>query len=248
MVKVTGQTRAGNPLVTDGRDRSPRTLDVVYVVRKRESNESLRYSLRSLNNLPHNKVYISGYCPSWVKNVIPLNVNQDNRDDLENSNYNLIYAACQNDLSDKFVLMNDDFYIMEPCEVISPMHQGNLDERIAQYETGNRFGQAYSLIKTRTWLWQQGLAALLSYELHMPIVYNKHQLIKMFTLTDLPLFAIRPRTMYSNLYKLGGELTKDAKEPINPEGRFISVGYNTKPSSRNWKFIQSQFSRPSPYE
>ena len=41
-------------------------LDVVYCVKELITNEELRYSLRSLRNLPHRKVWIFGGCPKWV--------------------------------------------------------------------------------------------------------------------------------------------------------------------------------------
>ena len=161
MLEVMGQMRTGNPLVTAGRDRSP-TMDIVFVVRPGESNEVLRYSLRSLVNLPHRQVYISGYCPSWVKNVIYIATDQEGNDDLDNSNHNLICAAIREDLSDNFILMNDDFFIMAPADVVPPMHQGSLDGTIERYKTGNRFGQAYSLIKTRQWLFEARVGRLYS--------------------------------------------------------------------------------------
>ncbi|MFF3129757.1 hypothetical protein ACFVRD_48125 [Streptomyces sp. NPDC057908] len=40
--------------------------DIVYVVRPWNQNEQLRYSLRTLANLPHRRVWIAGYCPTWV--------------------------------------------------------------------------------------------------------------------------------------------------------------------------------------
>ncbi len=41
--------------------------DVVYVVRPGDKNEELRYSIRSvIANLPHRKVWIAGYKPTWL--------------------------------------------------------------------------------------------------------------------------------------------------------------------------------------
>jgi hypothetical protein len=44
--------------------------DVVYVVRPGNRNEELRYSLRSIAaHLPHRRVWLAGFCPSWVRNI-----------------------------------------------------------------------------------------------------------------------------------------------------------------------------------
>ena len=41
-------------------------FDVVYCVKDDPDNEELRYSLRSLKNLPHQKVWIYGGGPKWL--------------------------------------------------------------------------------------------------------------------------------------------------------------------------------------
>lgn len=43
-------------------------MDILYLCRPGENLE-LRYSLRSLRNVPHGRVWIFGDCPDWVTNV-----------------------------------------------------------------------------------------------------------------------------------------------------------------------------------
>lgn len=222
--------------------------DIVYVVRESEDNEALRYSLRSLVHLPHGKVFMSGYTPSWVRGVVSINREQDHAPDLANSNTNLYAALIQPDLSDDFIVMNDDFFIMEPVESIPVLHQGSLDARIAAYRTDNRFEQAYSLIRTKEWLEKNGYSSLLSYELHMPMVYNRQKLLQVFhRWQPYPLFTLRPRTCYGNVYHLNGQEVNDAKDSTNKEDVFISAGrdFNT---SYTGQFVRSHFTNPSTYE
>ena len=50
-------------------------LDVVIPLKESEDNEELRYVLRSIAaNLPHRKVFLAGFKPSWVKNVELISV------------------------------------------------------------------------------------------------------------------------------------------------------------------------------
>lgn len=252
MVDVTMQTRTGNHLVTGAETAaslSLKDLDVVYVVRPGENNESLRYSLRSLANMPHRKVYLSGECPKWADGVYVVAKDSDmEMPEQEDSNLNLFVAARQQDVSDNFIFMNDDFFIMEPTSEIPVMHQGDLDQRIITYKADHRFHQAYSLIKTKQALIRRGFGPqLLSYELHMPMIFNKKLLLRMFADWDQPLFALRPRTMYGNMYKLNGEFTTDAKNSINPEARFLSTGVDFDISLAGER-VRNQFRGPGTYE
>lgn len=239
------QTRAGNSLATENETAAP--PDVLYVVRQGANNEALRYSLRSLRNLPHGKVHIIGYCPPWVRNVYMVTTDQNDKGDQENSNTNLMLGMTDY-LSETFVFMNDDFFIMQPTESIPVMHQGPLSEVIKRYRTGNRFHQAYSLITTKKQLESHGVKDLLSYELHMPMVMNKWSVQEMFDGWPLQLFAMRPRTLYGNKYKLKGEYINDAKEPSNPQNsRFISTSSNFTDSPAG-SYVRSQFPDASAYE
>lgn len=248
------QTRTGNLVVTQaetaGAPHLNNLLDVVYVVRDDDaSNESLRYSLRSLINLPHRNVYISGGKPSWIKNCyhVAKDIGDMEIPEQEDSNLNLYLATTVPTLSDDFIFMNDDFFIMKPTESIEVMHQGSLDDRIAQYKSDHRFHQAYSLIKTREVLLRYGCQNLLSYELHMPMIFNKRKLWALFQDWEEPLFALRPRTMYGNLYKINGVNTLDAKNSTNPEERFISTGADFDISIAG-ELVHAKFTRPSSYE
>lgn len=253
---VTGQTRAGNPAVMSDETvafaPSLEECDVVYVVRPGETNEALRYSLRSLINLPHRRIYVAGYCPSWVTGVIPIYRDQRNQSDQENSNANLLQATLDPDLSDDFIFMNDDFMVMEPLQALKPMHQGSLDARIRAYQAGNRMHQAYSLITTKRALVGLGWSSdgLLSYELHMPMLLNKQKVWRIFdywlNYRHYPLFAMRPRTLYGNAYQLNGDLTSDAKGATEPQLGFIST--TTGFSGPDAAAVKSRHSSPSPHE
>lgn len=41
-------------------------MDIVYLVKECRINEELTYSLRSLVNLPHDKVFLVGGCPTNI--------------------------------------------------------------------------------------------------------------------------------------------------------------------------------------
>lgn len=52
--------------------------DVVYIVKEDPDNEELRYSIRSVEeNFPVRYIWIFGYCPKWLSNIIYVPVKQD---------------------------------------------------------------------------------------------------------------------------------------------------------------------------
>ena len=51
--------------------------DVVYFVKDTKENEELRYSLRTLKNFPHAKVWFYGGCPEGLKPDHHVYVKQD---------------------------------------------------------------------------------------------------------------------------------------------------------------------------
>lgn len=247
LTDVMAQTRAGTGLAGGTAALAP--LDVVYVVRAEEQNEDLRYSLRALaTNLPHAKVYIAGYCPTWLKGVIPVPRNQEGQSNQENSNLNLLEACKHPDLADDFIFMNDDFYVMEPTLEVPAMHQGDLDDIITRYKSNNRMGQAYSLIATRTELRRIiPSSTLYSYELHMPMVMNKQKVLTMFEEWRRPVMSLRPRTMYGNLYQIEGAETQDVKTTSRQEGPYISTVYGETDDDAH-QLIRERYNTPSQYE
>ena len=61
-------------------------MDIVYVVRPGDENEALRYSLRSLANIPHRTVWIAGYRPKWCYGIVYVPRDQADQPDPTHSN------------------------------------------------------------------------------------------------------------------------------------------------------------------
>lgn len=250
LMSVKVQTRTGNRAVMRGGTAALdlSKMDVVYVVRAEESNDDLRYSLRSLANLPHRKVFIAGYVPAWLRLVVPVYRDQEKQSNQENSNLNLLEACKREDLSDNFIFMNDDFFIVEKLKRMHMLNQGPLDDIIARYKSGNRMGQAWSLIATRDYL-QKAFPGkeLLSYELHTPMVMNKRAVLHMFEHWPRPVMALRPRTFYGNVYSEEGVETTDVKTTSWKEGPYVSTVYGETDDPAHNR-IRATFSTPSKYE
>lgn len=200
--------------------------DVVYVVRPGEENDELRYSLRSLANLPHDRVWIVGYTPSWVAGVQSLHTIQG-RSKYENSTRNVVTACTHDDISDPFILMNDDFHIVRPVDQVPTLHRGPLDRIIDIYARKGNGPYVTGMRQTRDLLRQLGHDEPVSYELHVPMVVAKRPMLDGIQAgLDAGVSVIHKRTMYGNLAHIGGTETNDVKvyemdQPI-PRGPFLS--------------------------
>lgn len=237
-------------------------MDVVYPYRKSSDNGSeLRYSLRSLSNINHGNVWVVGESEPWFTDSVNHIARLQNSGTKWSSARDNILAACANvGVSEDFVLMNDDFFIMERLTALPVCHRGTLSASLARYRAKRENGTYIrGLIETQELLkWSGCQEPLYAYNLHIPMVVNKK---KMLTCTDF-VESIRPkhmpqclhlRTFYGNYWQLGGQETKDVKvarldAPI-PSGPFLSSNDGTfRRPGRLRKLIIESFPKPSRYE
>lgn len=230
-------------------------MDVLYPVKKHENNDELRYSLRSLKNLPHDKVFFAGFKPSWVNDkVLHIPVDQGS---LENkyvkSIGNLIAALEDERLSDDFILMNDDFFILQPINYMPTLHRGYLiDMANDYYKKHSASPYTQGLLATLKRLQHIGIENPLSYELHVPMVFNKAKLRETLEISK-ELGGFGKRTIYGNLNKLGGDYFDDvkytnARRPIFPDMPFISTDEGSFMYHPVGDYIRMMFREQSEYE
>lgn len=182
--------------------------DIVYPIRRGNYNDELRYSLRSLDNLPHGKVIVSGYIPNWITGVTAISREQKGSNWL-NARENVLAAL--EEASDPFYLFNDDFYVMVPMDEVPIYHAGLLGEVIDRYRR-NRHTGAYwkGMVSTYRLLQEWGYDQPLGYELHIPLLIHKLPLLDALALGK-NIEALAWRTLYGNFAHLGGVQTDDCK-------------------------------------
>ena len=228
-------------------------MDVVYINRPGDENEELRYSLRSLKHIPHDEVWIVGYRPTWVQaNSIPVEGMRDKQTSALN---NLIAALEHPEVSDPFIVFNDDFFVMQPLEEIPTYHLGDLDKVIAEHRPGTAYRNAMQ--KTRDRLIENQAenidGALYSYETHCPMVIEKLGMQLALSIGQ-GIHGMHNRTMYGNLMEVGGTETSDfkiyrtEKESAYKQWPYISTSDRTFHYHHAGRYIREMFSKPGPYE
>lgn len=215
-------------------------LDVAYIVRDGDDNEELRYSLRSLSNLDFSgNIHIYGYKPDWVKGVRDTRTDQ-RRYGLVNSLNNIITACNDPALSDPFILMHDDFFIVEPVKEITPKHRGTYEDMLAggvktYYE--RRMERTYRYLRARGY-------STYCYEMHMPFIIHKQQFLEVSELTDF--MRMNKMSVYGNYHGIGGDKTQDVKVKSSneiPAGAYISTHDKTFATIEAGKYVRSLFPR-----
>lgn len=184
-------------------------MDFVYMCRAGK-NEELRYSIRSvIKNAPVDNIWVVGDKPDWYVGDFIKTKPVGNA--YENVRNNLKHVIDHPNISDDFVLMNDDFFIVRKLNSVSHYHGGLLIKRAERHQElagPNQYSNL--LMRTDTFLRKRGIKEPLSYELHVPMQLNK---IKLSETIDLP---SKIRSTYGNIHRIGGEEIDDVKIYSHP--------------------------------
>lgn len=234
-------------------------MDLVYIVRPGDDNEELRYSLRSVVNLPHDNVWIVGHCPEWVRNTGRLEL-EPHPVKWDNINQSLAAACADERISDWFVLMADDMFITEPLAGVPVVHVGLLPaviaEQAADGETREKNSYFGGLVETYVQLVEWGLDAPLCYEAHTPLPFNRRELGSL--LERATRYPILWGCLYAATSGPVGELGDNSKiSDLGPGGllhRMIRGGPCLSTEDDSFElgvvgdYIRNLFPDPGPYE
>jgi len=229
-------------------------MDFVYVCREGD-NEELKYSIRSIEkNMPPGNVWVVGGKPDWYTgNFIPVAQTKKSYANVREQ----LRVACLNDnITNDFVLMNDDFFVINPVKEIPMWYTGTLVERIRSLQNikSQNAGYIRLLILSNNVIRRSGIADPLDYELHVPMVMNREKLLPVLNSTALW------RSHYGNQYNVGGTKHSDIKIHSNEtlEDRAknlidISTELYICGSDYNFEFLKNTvldklFPEPSKYE
>jgi hypothetical protein len=230
-------------------------MDFVYVCRSGD-NEELRYSIRSvLSSFPDANIWVVGGKPNWYSgNFI---ASEKANDSYSQVRENLREIISSPEISESFVLMNDDFFIVKPITEIKTYHAGPLEESIKRLSNMLRdvsFNNPYmnKLSKTDKKLRNRGVSRPLNYELHVPMQMEKSKLAPIIDQYVLW------RSPYGNLTGIGGEFMNDVKVYSHPKYEGRSHDYlncdcsylSTEDEAFKTieKYLHNLFPTPSKYE
>lgn len=158
--------------------------DVVYKIGGRgkwnEDREELRYSIRSVekNFQDLNRIVIVGKKPSWLKNVIHIDVDDAKEFSKDANIIKKLYHVSNDDLiSSQFINISDDQIINNPTQTedFTPRINNEVFTKIKDIRKISAW--AYSLFNTISILRSQRLNTD-CYETHIPTLINKQKFKK----------------------------------------------------------------------
>lgn len=184
-------------------------VDIFYpVLPTLDGNLELRYSLRSLANIPHGKVFIYTSKPiEWLSSEaiqVPADILSSNKFCRVNKK---IEMACRNEqISENFVLMNDDFFILKPIKTLPYYADAGRPSLTDRCEDANCLYKQ-QLAEAAACLRAAGKPCT-NYEMHIPLVVNKAKMLA--TIKLRPTNGAR-RSLYCNLNGCEPTLVSDCK-------------------------------------
>jgi len=202
-------------------------MDFVYIC-KEGINEELKYSIRSVvESFPESNIWVVGGKPDWyVGNYIKV---EQRESKYKNAVENLKIISASDQISESFVLMNDDFYIIKKIEKIENFHGGYLLNKINLYQKLNGNSQyTRKLSGTYKKLKALGFENPLDYELHVPMIMEKEKLKTVLELLDQFLW----RSIYGNKFEVGGTEMQDVK--VYTSGPLVLKSYNLNIDSHTY--------------
>lgn len=177
-------------------------MHLIYLVRKGEFNDTLRYSLRSIaKNWKDVHITILGYKPRWIKNVDNIRTIQKKRIP-SNAFYALRDSLSRINYADSFILMNDDFFLMRPIGPYRHISHWSLKYGLTFKDLKNKPGWTAGtyrnlLDNTIEFLNDQGIKYPISYDrIHIPMHVYRDSMLDILNKTSTPVLH---RSAYGNL-------------------------------------------------
>ena len=151
---------------------------VLYITNK-GSEIPLRYSLRTLHNIEHHNVVVSGYLPSYVQNVKHVPGEDDTAlRDINIQRKILAGLKCRS-TKNEVVLMCDDIYLLAPYTDPRTRYKGLLKDRIAAIQKRPETDEFRRTMEaTLRCLDAMGVVDALDFGCHHPVYMDRKKAIE----------------------------------------------------------------------
>lgn len=231
-------------------------MDVLYILGRESKHDDmeLRLSLRCLekNAKGIDRVFVVGNCPDWVQNVIHIPA-EDTYQKAQNHAHKVLKAIA-NGISENFLLMNDDFFMLKPFDVGKyPYYVRGEMELFEKEPDGSKLSQYHRCLnRTYERLKGMGIEKPLFYNVHCPIIYNVEKFAgfsKLFQETKFDYIGFSWRCLYGNMHGKDPILVQDCKD-LDDEWKESETGcLSTSENCDNiLNELQKRFNKKSRWE
>lgn len=191
-------------------------MDLVYIVSPDVYHDylELQYSLRSAQKhlKGFEKLVIVGHCPGSIKPDIHIQVENLHGGNIARNIYEKILVACNDfNVSNSFVCMGDDYFLLKDFEVttIPYFFEGDLQTTYDKLHPDNYYRKY--VLNTLNALASRQLP-ILNFNVHAPIVYNKIHFKRATAPYDWEIKkGYMVKSIYCNTLGVTGESCTDVK-------------------------------------
>ena len=186
--------------------------DLVYILKNTTENEEFRYSLRSVVKHAKNygKIITIGGQVTGITTDINILLRQVGKTKYDRVNITLKEICLNPLISDNFILMNDDFFLMQDLDMskLKTYYRCSMQEYLeilvrdkARSEYTGRLARAGMALEALN-------LPTKCYELHVPMLFNKHKLLEVFGVFT---GFTGTRSLYGNYHKIKATKIDDCK-------------------------------------
>lgn len=159
--------------------------DLVYPIRPGVENEELRWSLRSVAvNAAglFDKIWVVGTTiPGWLRNTQMIEASAPGGKGAD-TRAKLAAAATHPDVADRFVMMSDDYFLVDSITEWQSFHMGPTSafvKRLSALDPPVTLGNSKwlrTVVSTAEWMAERGYPDILVRQGHRPLLWDKAKL------------------------------------------------------------------------
>ena len=226
--------------------------DIVYILKNDISSDEIRYSLRSVcENFPFKRIIFIGGCPEGIKPDVYIPHEQTGSTKWQRARSSLLKILKDENISDKFFLFNDDFYVLKKQkENFINFANGTIENRIREIERKTKKTSSYSEMLRAL---QRNLLSqkkdTVNFALHLPMLIDRKEALKILTENGKePMF----RSFYANFADIPYIRHKDVKiydlDSLPIFDDYLSTSDESFKNGAVGVWIRDRFPEPCKYE
>lgn len=237
-------------------------IDIVYILGNESPwlNKEILYSLRSVekNIRGYRKIFIVGHKPHFLNDLVTEIPYEDiyfNK--ARNIMHKVRRAAGDSRVSGNFMLLNDDYFIVEPISAHSYPYYWKCDLKESLQINAHNLNYHSHLKSTREALLSKGFNTK-NFDTHYPIIYNKIKFRRVCAKYNWNVTAgYTMRSIYCNTLAIEGQQREDCKinhphvteswPRVNAARECFSIGDRSINTSLE-KYLHRLFPNKSRYE
>lgn len=229
-------------------------IDIVFPLGKGSvfDNNEIRLSLRSIEKYltGYRNIYIVGEYPKWLKNCYHIPMHDTEKVSDKNIMLKLKAACNHPDISESFIMFNDDHYLLKPfhAPTFPYFYHKNISDYI-KLRHGDHYGRRS--LNTQSHLKAKGLPTKY-FDCHTPIIYQKKAFIEHVVNSpdwENTWHGFILKSLYANSMQIEGvPIPEDPKYQIPPSKPIDILSTYPMVSAAMQRFLFEKFPQPCTFE